>query len=135
VVDAPRQRTERGTGLLSSVLGVGIAVALVGFASNSLLALWVRTTVDAVAYDAARRVATAPPSAPESLRAEVIADARRTLGRHGRRVEFRFEGGPSSDVVVLHVRSPGVSLLPRVLGDGPVVADLDRRIVMSREPS
>lgn len=125
--------SERGAGLLGSVLGVGIVVALVGLASNVLLGLWVRSTVDSVAYDAARRVATAPQTESEAVRATALAEARRSLGTYERRVEMRFEHEPTSDVVVLHLRAPGVALLPRVLGRGPTVGDLDRRIVITRE--
>lgn len=127
------RRSERGTGLLGSVFGVGIVLALVGLASNVLLGLWVRSTVDSVAYDAARRVATAPLDAGPDVGASALSDARRALGRYGERVSLRFEHPPGADLVVLHVRSPGVALLPRLLGGGPTVGDLDRRIVLLRE--
>lgn len=125
---------ERGSGLLSAVLGVGVVMALVGLASNVALGLWTRSTVDSIAYDAARAVATAPAGVdPVQARQRAIERARELLGPHGRRVDLRFEPDPAADVVVLRVRTPGVSLLPRMLGSGPVVGGLDRRIVLVAE--
>jgi hypothetical protein len=115
------------------VLGLGIVMALVGLAANVALGLWTRSTVDAVAYDAARRVASTPAGDDPSVRArEATAEARRLLGPYGREVDLDFETlGPPS--VVLHVRAPGVALLPRMLHDGPVVGGIDRRIAVRRE--
>lgn len=128
------ERTSRGSGMLSSVIGVGVALALVGFAADVSLGLWTRSTVDAIAYDAARDVATAPSGTdPHAVAAAAIRRARELLGRHGRDVELRFEHAPDSAVVVLRVRAPGTRLLPRVIGGGPVVGAIDRRIVMARE--
>ena len=129
-------RDERGSGLLGSVLGVGILIALLGLASNVALGLWTRSTVDAVAYDAARDVATAPSgSDPAAVRSAAVHRAEALLGRYGRRVDLRFEGAWTAPSVTLRVRAPGISLLPRMLGDGPVVGALDRRIVVAREPA
>lgn len=125
---------ERASGLLSSVIGIGIIVALLGLASNVAIGLWTRSVVDSIAYDAARRVATAPVSADRaSAERAAIDDARRSLGVYGQRVEMDFEHSSSADVVTLRVRAPGVSLLPAMIGGGPVVGDLDRRIVIRRE--
>ena len=122
--------------MLSSVLGVGIVLALVGLVANVALGLWTRTTVDSVAYDAARHVATAPAEVPEArARHQAVERATALLGRYGERVELRFEQAVGAEVVVLRVRAPGVSLLPRVIGGGPTVGALDRRIVMAREPA
>ena len=128
-----RRCTERGTGLLSSVLGVGILLALLGLTVNVALGLWTRTTVDSVAYDAARHVATAPVELSEhQARHQAIERARTLLGSYGDRVELTFEAA-GADVVVLRVRAPGVSLLPRLIDRGPAVGALDRRIVMTKE--
>ena len=127
-------RTERASGMLSSVLGVGIVLALVGLVANVALGLWTRTTVDSVAYDAARHVATAPADVPErEARRRAVERAIAMLGRYGRRVDLRFEHPAASEVVVLRVRAPGVALLPRVISGGPTVVALDRRIVMTKE--
>lgn len=127
---------ERGSGLLGSVLGVGILMALLGLAVNVSLGLWTRSTVDSVAYDAARDVATAPSGSDAAgVRAAATQRAKALLGPYGRRVDLTFEGPSTEPTVTLRVRAPGVSLLPRMLGSGPVVGALDRRIVVTREPT
>lgn len=137
MADRPRRiRTERATGLLSSVLGVGIVLALVGLTADVALGLWTRTTVDSVAYDAARHVATAPAEVPEhQARRQAVERARSLLGSYGNRVELTFEEATGGEVVVLRVRAPGVSLLPKLVDGGPAVGAIDRRIVMTKEPA
>lgn len=138
---------ERGSGLLSTTIGVSTVIAMLGFAANVSLGLWTRSTVDSIAYDAARQVATAPALSPAGRgstpavdaqndarnEAAAIEDARRLLGRFGQDVQFDFEQAPGSEQVVLHVTAPGNSLLPRMIGGGAVVGALDRRIVLRRE--
>ena len=136
MADDPAPRAERGSGLLSSVLGVGLVLALVGLVAKVALGLWTRTTVDSVAYDAARQVATAPAEVPEHLsRRQAVERAEELLGTYGSRVDLTFEAAPGGQVVVLRVRAPGVSLLPRLIDGGPTVGALDRRIVMAKEPA
>lgn len=126
-----RRHQERASGLLSTVLGVAVVLGVLGLAVNVTLGLWLRSTVDAVAYDAARRVATTPSGVDRHDAAAVaLADARRLLGAHADRVELQFE---SLDPVQLHVRSPGVELLPAMVDGGPTVGTIDRRIVMQAE--
>lgn len=132
----PGLRQERGNGLLSSAIGLAIVVALIGFAVNVTLGLWTRTTVDSVAYDAARRVATADASDPAdaaAIEVAAIADARRLLGDYGSKVQMEFVHGGDPDKVVLHIRAPGVSLLPKLIRGGPIVAEIDRQLVIRRE--
>jgi hypothetical protein len=115
---------------------VGVLLALVGLVANVALGLWTRTTVDSVAYDAARHVATAPARVPDAVaRRQALERATTLLGRYGERVRLDFEQAPGADVVVLRVRAPGVSLLPRVVDAAPTVGALDRRIVMAKEPA
>ncbi len=132
----PRPRPvagERGSGLLSSVIGVGIVMALVSLSANVAIGLWTRSTVDAVAYDAARDVATAPSGANAQGEAdEALRRASATLGPYGSRVVLRFER-LDEQAVVLRVRAPGVALLPRIVDGGPIVGGLDRRITIQRE--
>ena len=134
-------RAERGTGLLGTTIGLAAVVAMLGFAANVALGLWARSTIDSIAYDAARSVATAPGtgttdasalSARSRAEGEAITSATQLLGPIGNAVQMQFESG-DPDWVVLHVRAPGVSLLPRVIGGGPVVGSTDRRIMIRRE--
>ncbi len=101
-------RSERASGLLSAVIGVGVVTVMLGVCTNVAVGLWTRSVVDAVAYDAARDVATAPPGAdPVAVRASAIERARAVLGDYGRRVSFEFESAPDADHVVLRVHAAG----------------------------
>jgi hypothetical protein len=143
VVYRTRPYPERGSGLLSTTIGVAVMIAMLGFAANVTLGLWTRSTVDAIAYDAARDLATSvdamsdemgdDPTARLHAERAAAAHVRASLGRVGRDVEVTFEHTVADDVVILHVRAPGVSLLPRMIGGGPIVGRLDRRIVIRRE--
>jgi len=127
------RRPERGTGLLSAVLGVACIAAVLGLAVNVTLGLWTRSTVDAIAYDLARDLATAPSGTRESVDVDGAIDrATRSIGPYGSKVTFdveQFDG----DAVVLRVTAPGVALLPSMIDGGPVVGSIDRRIVVRRE--
>ena len=128
------RRPERGSGLLSTVFGVGVVMVMLGVCANVAIGLWTRSVVDSVAYDAARDVATAPPGAdPSATRASAIDRAEAALGEFGRRVRFEFESAPEADHVVLRVTAPANSLLPAVVTGGSIVGPLDRRIVIRRE--
>ncbi len=129
-----QRRAERASGLLSAVIGLGVVVGLVGLLANVALGLWTRATIDAVAYDAAREVATSPTHLPrDQVERRALTRARSLLGPAGEDVAFRFEELHDDSTVTLHVRAPGVELLPRLIGSGPTVGALDRRIVMTRE--
>ncbi|MGB6056923.1 MAG: hypothetical protein WBF71_01565 [Microthrixaceae bacterium] len=130
------RRCERGSGLLGSAIGVAVVIGLLGFAVNVTLGLWARSTVDAVAYDAARRLATTDITShagASATEAAVIADARAMLGDYGSTVEMEFLQQGDPELVVLRLRAPGVSLLPRLIGGGPVVGAIEREIVVRRE--
>lgn len=120
--------SERGSGLLSTVFGVAAVAAAVGLAANICIGLWARTTVDAVAYDAARDIATAPSGTDRALIAQQIVDeAHASLGTHRERVQMEIES-LDSDRVVLRVRSTGVDLIPAMIDGGPAVGAMDRTI-------
>lgn len=124
---------ERANGLLSTAFGIAMCVGGIGVATNAGLGLWTRSTVESVAYDTARRVAETPSGSDtvtQSRRA--VTNARRTLGPVESMVGLHFEStGP--DEVALRVTYPGVGLLPRFVGGGPIVGAIDRRIVVHRE--
>lgn len=127
------RHTERASGLLSTVIGVACVAGVLGLTVNVALGLWTRSTVDAVAYDAARDLATTPVSVDRSAAApEVIRRSLDTLGPYGSRVRMELEPGDGT-TVVLRVRAPGVALLPAFLEGGPTVGDLDRRVVVRVE--
>lgn len=127
-----RSRCERGTGLLGTLFGVGAVVVTLGFAANVCVGLWTRSTVESVAQDAARDVAATPGGDVDRTRVEEILNrARARLGRTGARIRLQIE--VDTDSVVVRVRHPGVSLLPRMLGHLPAVGAVDERLVVRRE--
>jgi hypothetical protein len=134
------QPGERGAGLLGAALGVAVVMGALGLCVNVALGLWTRSTVDSVAYDAVVDVASSPAAASAestspglaAAEAAAIDRARATLGAFGAQVDMSFEH-PDPAVLVLRVRAPGVSLLPRFLGSGPIVGAVDRRLVVRRE--
>lgn len=135
-MSTPSARTfpERASGLLSAALAVAILMGLLGLMVNVAIGLWTRSTIDAVAYDAAREVATQPAGIPlQPAGDRAIARARAVLGPVGDEVSLRFDGLDDGPMVTLHVRAPGVSLLPSLVAGGPTVGSIDRRIVMIRE--
>lgn len=117
------------------MFGVAIIAATIGLVANVALGLWVRSTVDSIAYDAVLRVASAPPNGTTTgaLERSAIDDAQQLLGQYGRRVTLRFVDSGDPATVALHVRAPGMSMLPRMFKGGPVVGSIDRVITVRRE--
>jgi len=126
---------DRGSGSLSTVFGVTVFLVLLMFCSHVLLNLWLTSSIDAVAHDAATDVATSGADDDElpGVRADAIDRAREALGGYGDDVELVFEASPP-DRVVLRVTAPGISLLPRAVADVTGLGGLDRRLTVRREP-
>lgn len=103
----------------------------VAFAANVCIGLWTRSTVEAVAQDAARDLAASPGAVLDPGRVdEVLTRVRRRLGPTGERLRLDVER--LDDQVTLRVRHPGVVLLPRLVAPRAFGA-LDERIVVRRE--
>jgi hypothetical protein len=126
------RRDDRGSGLLSTVIGVACVAALLGLAVNLTLGLWVRSTSMpspttlphlATTYDDGERAAAA---------SDIVHRAKDSLGPYGAEVVLDVES-LDGDSVVLRVRAPGVSLLPAMVDGGPTVGAIDRRIVVRTE--
>ena len=106
-------------------------IVTVGLCANVCLGLWTRSTVEAVAQDAARDLAATPAGQLDPQRIEtVLSRARSRLGPTGAETELRLER--LDDRVAVRVRHPGVSLLPRLLA-GPSVGEFDELVVVGRE--
>ena len=105
---------------------------MLGFSANVCIGLWTRSTVEAVAQDAARDLASTPRGELDRRRVDtVLHRAMSALGPTGRRTQLSLEH--LDDRVVIRVRHPGVSLMPRMLADGPTIGALDELIVVRRE--
>jgi len=109
-------------------------IVMLGFSANVSIGLWTRSTVEAVAQDAARDLAASPDDSLDSQRVqEVLGRARASLGPTGRRTELTLVR--LDDRVVIRVRHPGVSLLPRMISTGASIGALDQTISVRREGS
>lgn len=127
-------RGERGSGALSAIFGVSVFLTLLMFCSHVLLNLWLTSSIDAVAHDAASDVATsgAPDDALPAVEERAIERAREALGAYGERTTMEFDH-TTPDRVVLHVTAPEIMLLPRALSDVAGLGGYDRRVVVHRE--
>lgn len=125
---------ERGSGVLSTTFGVTVFVALLMFAAHVLLNLWVISSVDAVAFDAATDVATSGTSGAARAAAEdqALARAREALGGYRDEVELRFVDAGAGSTAVL-VDAPGLHLLPFRASRSLGLDGLHRRIVVVDE--
>ena len=122
-----------GSGVLSAMIGLTVMLVLVAVATQVALGLLARTTAEAVAYDAARRVATAPSDMSRSQAEEMARQhAREVLGERAEEVELHFLPA-QPDRVVLHVRAEGRPLISTELAGAVRFGELDRRIVLVRE--
>ena len=105
---------------------------MVGLCANVCLGLWTRSTVEAVAQDAARDLAASPAGTLDAGRIDVVlARARDRLGPTAADTELHVER--LDDRVGLRVRHPGVALLPRMVGDAPAIGAIDELVVVGRE--
>ena len=137
-----RHRTgDRGSGALSTVFGVMVFLTLLLFASHLLLNLWILSSVDSVAQDAATDVATSGvgDAALIAVEHDALGRARLALGRYADRVQLEFEpalpglGPAGAGSISLHLRAPELTLLPGAIAAGVGDHGLDRHIVVSRE--
>jgi len=120
--------------VLGTTLGVAVFLVLLMFAAHLLLNLWVTSTVEAAAHDAALDVALSGVTGSERRTAEARAleRARASLGRFAAQVRFEFEpAGPNQ--IALHVTAPELHLLPPVAAAVFDLGGLDRRIVIDSE--
>ena len=122
---AVADRSERGSGPISTWIGFVVFLGLLLFAVQSLLNLYATSVLTSVAYDAAREVAGADGGVEAAAEAE--SRARGLLGRFGDTVSFDWSGSSDEDVV-LRVRGT----VPRVLlpvQRGPVAfGEIDRTV-------
>ena len=120
---------ERGTGLIGSVAGVTVFLALLTVAVQVLVDLYQTSVVTAVGYDAARSVATRPDQPLSTTTARV----RDLLGGVGDDAEIAWDVDEDAGVVRLHLVVPTRRfLLPAVAG--PLgIDEVDRTITVRIE--
>lgn len=107
-------------------------IVVLGVCANVCIALWTRSTVEAVAQDAARDLAATPAGRLDAQRVDdVLSRARGRLGPTGARTELTVER--TGDRISLRVRHPGVSLLPRMVAGVGGVGGLDEVISVGIE--
>lgn len=128
----PRRADERGSGILGTVLGTGVFLALVFFGAQVLIGLYYRTAVTAATYDAARAVAGADAGDEGIARADATRNARAQLGTYGRGVEFDW-GRSTADVVVVRAVAPRPTFLPEALTGPAGLGDFERTVEVRRE--
>lgn len=109
---------EAGTGMIASLAGVVVFLALLLFATQVVVNLYAASTVTAAAFDAARIAAGADAGPGSEAAAE--AHARSLLGAAGEAASFSWswldvDAEPGPDRVALRVVAPSpTSLVPGV---------------------
>jgi hypothetical protein len=129
----PRQLSDRGAGLLSTVAGVVVFLSFLLFAVQLLFGLYAASAVNAVANDAATRAASSDHPAVGVIEAE----ARHSLGEIGASADFTWsredsDGDGIHDTVVLEVVARPPRFVPPSLG-GAIGIDDIRRTIRVRE--
>ena len=120
---------DRGAGLISSAAGVLVFLLFLTMAVQLLYGLYASSTVTAVAHDAAHEAAEAgAPPLPV-----VEEAARRTLGRVGDAATFEWsyaddDGDGVDDTVVLRVVARPPRFVPRSIGEGIGLGDVERTV-------
>jgi Flp pilus assembly protein TadG len=127
---------ESGAGLLGSVAGLLVFLALLLFATQTLIALHTRSVVTDAAYEGARAVAGArvDHDDPVAVAAAQVAAAQRVrdlLGRLGDRAEIDWTG-TTKETVQLRVSATPPTFLWNALR-GPGRAVVDRTVTMRVE--
>lgn len=129
-----RRRRERGTGLIGSVAGVTVFLALLTVAVQVLVDLYQTSVVTAAGYDVARAVAAGPdqpPSARELLAAE--SRFRALLGTAGDDAAVEWEVDEGAGVLRLHVVVPTRRFLLPVVAGSLGLDEIDRTIAVRLE--
>ena len=120
---------ERGAGLFSTLFGFTVFLFFVLFASQVMVALYARSSITAVAYDATRRVASGTPEADAEARAAHQMGRRCPPGR----CSFDWSRSDADDIVLDVDVPPGPSLIPAVVRRPMGIDHIRRTFVVRRE--
>ena len=124
---------ESGSGLISTISGLLVFLALLLFATQTMIALYARSATTSAAYEGARRVAGARNShdlspVPDEARSHAESLIRSQLGRFGDRVELDWSMS-TWETIALTVRAQPPSFLwDSLRGRGPAVIDRTVRV-------
>lgn len=113
---------EAGVGIISSVVGFLVFTCFLLLAVQVAFDLYQRSTLGAVAADAARVVAGADAGPTPAAMDEAESQARRELGREGTVARFRWSVG--AEDVGLTISLPATRFLPRALTGVVGLADV-----------
>lgn len=125
--------SDAGTGLISTISGLLVFLALLLFATQTLIALSARSAATSAAYEGARLVAGARTShdsspVPEEARSHAETTVRSQLGAFGDRVELDWSTS-TWDTVALTIRArPPSFLWDSLRGRGPSLIDRTVRV-------
>lgn len=126
-----------GSGLISTIAGLLVFLALLLFATQTLIALHARSAATSAAYQGARLVAGARNShdlspVPEEARSHAESLVRNQLGGFGDRVQLDWST-TTWDTVALTIRAQPPSFLwDSLRGRGPAVIDRTVRVRVER---
>jgi Flp pilus assembly protein TadG len=107
-----RRRGDRGAGLIGTIGGVVVFLALLTFAVQLLFNLYATSAVTAVAHDAARTAAAGAgdPGALEDTIADAEVAARAALGEYGGRLKFTWDVDARRVRLTIEAQHPRVAL-------------------------
>lgn len=124
---APRAGSERGAGIISTLFGFTAFLFLVLFTAQVMVALYARSTITAIAYDAARRAAEGTDEAAAA------AWATQHMGhRCDHHTCFTWQSTPDAVVLVVDVPQAG-SLVPAPIRRPMGIDHVQRTFVVRRE--
>ncbi len=126
-------RGDHGAGLIGTVAGLLVFLALMLFAVQTLIGLYTRSVVTDAAYEGARMVAGArvdhtDPGAEGAARVAAEDTVRHLLGRFGDRVELDWSSSTADEVALtVKARPPGF-LWTALRGPGAALIDRTVRV-------
>lgn len=131
----PQARTgdDAGTGLIGTISGFLVFLALMLFAVQTLLGLYTRSVVTDAAHEGARRVAGArvdqtDPAAQAWARTVAEAEVRRMLGRFGDGVQLDWSASTDDSVALRVQAQPPGFLWDALRGPGSALVDRTVRV-------
>ena len=119
---------ERGTGMISTLLGVTFALAFLFVAAQVLVHLYATSVVSGAAYEAARLASGSQPAPPEAA----ATHGRALLGSFAEDVST-FEVTRSDDAVRVRVVGESPALVPAAFGRLTGIGVIDRSVVVRTE--